>query len=51
MTMAQRHLPAEARFDVSQGTKADLFRGPGLFAGLNCFERGQAQRVLSLIHI
>lgn len=45
MTMAQRHLPAEARFDVSQGTKADLFRGPGLLAGLNCFERGQAQRV------
>jgi len=26
-------------------TKADLFRGTGLFAGLNCFEIGQSQAV------
>ncbi len=45
MTMARRHLPAEARFDAGTPTKADLFRGAGLFAGLNCFEPGQGQRV------
>lgn len=40
-----RHVPAEARFDAGKSTKADLFRGAGLFAGLNCFEPGQGQHV------
>ena len=30
-------------FDPGKGTKADLFRGTGLFVGLNCFEPGQSQ--------
>lgn len=36
---------ARAAFDPTQGTKTDLARGDTLFAGLNCFEPGQAQRV------
>ncbi len=45
MTMARRHLPAEARFASGKATKGDLFQGAGLFAGLNCFEPGQGQHV------
>ena len=31
-------------FDRTGATKADLARGDTLFAGLNCFEPGQAQQ-------
>ncbi|HXI21776.1 MAG TPA: cupin domain-containing protein [Gemmatimonadales bacterium] len=34
-----------ARFSGEKATKADLFRGERLLAGLNCFEPGQAQAV------
>ena len=34
-----------ARFDPAASTKADVARGERLFAGLNCFEAGQGQRV------
>lgn len=37
-------LAGAIRFDTDRGTKADLARGDGLFAGLNCFEAGQGQR-------
>lgn len=40
----QRVLDA-ARFEPAKATKADLFRGSGLFLGLNCFEPGQSQKV------
>lgn len=33
------------RFDPARATKADLFRGGQLFAGVNCFEPGQGQKV------
>lgn len=36
---------ARVRFDPERATKADLFRGETLFAGLNCFEPGQRQSV------
>ena len=36
---------AQARFGAEQATKSDLFRGTHLFAGLNCFEAGQTQRI------
>ncbi len=45
MTTMRRHLAAEARFGAGKATKVDLFRGTGLFVGLNCFEPGQAQPV------
>ena len=32
-------------FDSTRATKADLARGATLFAGLNCFEPGQAQHI------
>jgi quercetin dioxygenase-like cupin family protein len=32
-------------FDADRATTADLARGSTLFAGLNCFEPGQAQRI------
>jgi quercetin dioxygenase-like cupin family protein len=32
-----------ARFSPEKATKADLFRGSGLFVGLNCFDTGQSQ--------
>lgn len=32
-------------FSTERATKADLFRGDTLFAGLNCFEPGQSQRI------
>jgi quercetin dioxygenase-like cupin family protein len=34
-----------AAFDATHATKIDLCRGRQLFAGLNCFEPGQSQRV------
>jgi len=34
-------------FSDARCKKTDLFRGTGLFAGLNCFEPGQAQSVHS----
>jgi quercetin dioxygenase-like cupin family protein len=34
-----------AVFSAERATKADLARGEHLFAGLNCFERGQSQRI------
>jgi quercetin dioxygenase-like cupin family protein len=40
-----RDIPSAATFAAGGATKADLFRGPHLFVGLNCFEPGQAQRV------
>ena len=33
----------EPAFDATRPTKADLARGETLFAGVNCFERGQTQ--------
>ena len=38
-------LDSFARFDPAAATKADVARGEQLFAGLNCFEAGQGQRV------
>lgn len=38
-------VPARASFDPLKGTKSDLARGATLFAGLNCFEPGQSQRI------
>ena len=32
-------------FSSATATKADLFLSPQLFAGLNCFEPGQSQKV------
>ena len=32
-----------ARFNPDKYAKQDLFSGPGLFLGLNCFEPGQVQ--------
>jgi quercetin dioxygenase-like cupin family protein len=40
-----RSIHAAATFDGEKATKADLFRGQGLFVGLNCFEPGQSQKV------
>lgn len=45
MESNRRHLPEAARFDGGRAAKVDLFRGAGLFVGLNCFEAGQAQPV------
>jgi len=36
---------AAAMFDEGKAAKVDLFRGQGLFVGLNCFEPGQSQKV------
>jgi quercetin dioxygenase-like cupin family protein len=38
-------IPAMAMFDAEKAAKVDLFRGQGLFVGLNCFEPGQSQKV------
>lgn len=38
-------IAAAERFDATAATKADLCRGDHLFAGLNCFEPGQSQRI------
>ncbi len=40
-----RNLSDAAIFAPEKATKADLFRGDTLFAGLNCFEPGQSQRI------
>jgi quercetin dioxygenase-like cupin family protein len=40
-----RRLETVARWSSVEATKADLVAGAGLFAGLNCFEPGQHQRV------
>jgi quercetin dioxygenase-like cupin family protein len=34
-----------AQFSAARATKMDLFRGPSLLVGLNCFEPGQSERV------
>jgi quercetin dioxygenase-like cupin family protein len=36
---------SHARFKDDKSAKVDLFKGNHLFAGLNCFEPGQAQAV------
>jgi quercetin dioxygenase-like cupin family protein len=39
-------IPSDAAtFSPEKATKADLFGGATLFAGLNCFEPGQSQRI------
>jgi quercetin dioxygenase-like cupin family protein len=38
-------LDSASRFSAEGATKADLFRGPHLLVGLNCFEPGQGQRI------
>ena len=45
MTEFFREIGAAAAFDPARAAKADLFRGEALFAGLNCFEPGQSQRI------
>ena len=40
-----RSVLAQAEFGAGRPTKADLFRGAHLFAGLTCFEPGQSQSV------
>ncbi len=40
-----RSLEAAAVFGEAKPGKADLFAGRHLYVGLNCFERGLAQRV------
>ncbi|MGE0353602.1 MAG: cupin domain-containing protein [Gemmatimonadales bacterium] len=36
---------ATAGFESARATKRDLFNGAHLFAGLNCFEPGQSQKI------
>jgi quercetin dioxygenase-like cupin family protein len=38
-------IDAVAGFTPEKMFKADLFFGPHLFVGLNCFQRGQGQKV------
>jgi quercetin dioxygenase-like cupin family protein len=45
MTDWTRSVLDAARFSPDRAAKADLVRGSHLFAGLNCFEPGQAQAV------
>jgi quercetin dioxygenase-like cupin family protein len=45
MTTMRRRVAEEARFAAEKAAKVDLFRGTGLFVGLNCFEPGQQQHV------
>lgn len=45
MTEFFREIGTAAAFDPAKAAKADLFRGDTLFAGLNCFEPGQGQKV------
>jgi quercetin dioxygenase-like cupin family protein len=40
-----RSIDAVATFATDKAAKADLFAGRYLFVGLNCFERGQSQKV------
>ncbi len=44
MTDFFRSIDAAASFSAANPTKADLFQGARLFAGLNCFEPGQSQK-------
>jgi quercetin dioxygenase-like cupin family protein len=45
MTDYFRSIRDAATFSPTKATKVDLFLGGELFAGLNCFEPGQSQRV------
>ena len=45
MTDYFRSIRSAATFSPDQAAKADLFVGGQLFAGLNCFEPGQSQKV------
>ncbi len=45
MTDYFQHVSDRTSFDAGKAAKADLFAGGRLFAGLNCFERGQSQKV------
>jgi quercetin dioxygenase-like cupin family protein len=40
-----KSIDAVAEFSEKQSFKADLFSSPNLFVGLNCFQRGQSQKV------
>jgi quercetin dioxygenase-like cupin family protein len=40
-----RSIGSSATFSPDKAAKADLFLGDQLFAGLNCFEPGQSQKV------
>ena len=44
MTEHFRSIHTAATFNDERATKADLFVGPQLFVGLNCFEPGQSQK-------
>jgi quercetin dioxygenase-like cupin family protein len=44
MTEHFRSIHTAATFNADKATKADLFVGPQLFVGLNCFEPGQSQK-------
>jgi len=45
MTDFFRSVTENAVFSGEKAAKADLFAGDRLFVGLNCFQRGQAQKV------
>jgi quercetin dioxygenase-like cupin family protein len=45
MTGYFRSIRSAATFSPDKAVKADLFLGRQLFAGLNCFEPGQSQKV------
>jgi quercetin dioxygenase-like cupin family protein len=45
MTTYFRSIADIAGFSREKPFKADLFGSPNLFVGLNCFERGQSQKV------
>jgi quercetin dioxygenase-like cupin family protein len=45
MTEFFRSVTGSAAFSGEKATKADLYAGEHLFAGLNCFEPGQSQKV------
>jgi quercetin dioxygenase-like cupin family protein len=45
MTDYFKSIDAVVTFASDKATKADLFSGRALFAGLNCFEPGQGQKV------
>jgi quercetin dioxygenase-like cupin family protein len=45
MTDYFKSIEGAAAFAKDKAAKADLFAGPHLFVGLNCFEPGQSQKV------
>ncbi len=47
MTSAFAQMADAVQFDPQRMTKADLFRGSTLLAGINCFEPGQSQAIHS----